>query len=172
MSVVDVEALGQELSPEEIEAEDGQVEAKEIDNVNSPFAHMLNNLVSGGGRQGKRVEGATFNNFPVSNSTNFFPRSQRGRPRHPNCGGRVPVRAELRGAPRSLSRGGGAIHRPGVPAGRPVPVLLTGDIPAKLSSASTYFYFVHFQDPPFAFEWKRASELSSEPKLFEAGTVV
>ncbi len=26
------------------------------------------------------------------------------------------------------------------------------------------------QDPPFAFEWKRASELSDEPKLFEAGT--
>ncbi len=29
---------------------------------------------------------------------------------------------------------------------------------------------VSLQDPPFAFEWKRASDLSSEPKLFEAGT--
>ncbi len=32
--------------------------------------------------------------------------------------------------------------------------------------ASLYFS----QDPPFAFEWKRASELSEDPKLFEAGT--
>ena len=25
------------------------------------------------------------------------------------------------------------------------------------------------KDPPFAFEWKRASELSDDPKLFEGG---
>lgn len=51
MSVVNIEDLEAELSPEEIEASE-QIEAKEVDNVNSPFAHMLNNLMSGGGRQG------------------------------------------------------------------------------------------------------------------------
>ncbi len=51
MSVVDVEGL--ELEPEEVEAADATVEAKEVDAVHSPFSHMLNNLVSGGGRQGR-----------------------------------------------------------------------------------------------------------------------
>ncbi len=51
MSVVDVKCLEEELSPEDIENSE-QVEPKHVDNVNSPFSHLLNNLVSGGGRQG------------------------------------------------------------------------------------------------------------------------
>lgn len=45
MSVITEEALEQlELSPEEVEEQD-YVEPKEIDNVNSPFAHMMANLL-------------------------------------------------------------------------------------------------------------------------------
>ncbi len=51
MSVITLDDLEQEISPEEIEECD-QVQEKVVDNVNSPFAHLLNNLVSGGGRQG------------------------------------------------------------------------------------------------------------------------
>ncbi len=39
------------LDPDEVESCEA-VEPKEVSNVNSPFAHMLNNLISGGGRQG------------------------------------------------------------------------------------------------------------------------
>ena len=52
MTTITLEELEQELSPEEIE-ESEQVEPKEIDNKNSPFAHMLANLLEGGGRQAR-----------------------------------------------------------------------------------------------------------------------
>ena len=55
MSVVNVEGLD-EASPEEIEAEEAAIEPKQIDNQNSPFAHMLNNLIAGGGRQGETCD--------------------------------------------------------------------------------------------------------------------
>ena len=55
MSVItadDLEQVSQELSPEEVDECD-MVEPKQIDNVNSPFAHMMANLLQGGGRQGR-----------------------------------------------------------------------------------------------------------------------
>lgn len=52
MSVITEDDLNAELGPEEVEAAE-QVEAKQVDNVHSPFAHMMANLLQGGGRQGK-----------------------------------------------------------------------------------------------------------------------
>ena len=48
-SVLTKEELEQELSPEEIEEQDACL-GQEVKEVDSPFSHLLSNLLSGGGR--------------------------------------------------------------------------------------------------------------------------
>jgi hypothetical protein len=43
------EELDQEYSPEDIEDAE-QIEPKQLENVNSPFAFLLSNMLTGGGR--------------------------------------------------------------------------------------------------------------------------
>ena len=42
--------LNAEVSPEDIEGVDANLEAEHVDEAQNPFAHLLKNLLSGGGR--------------------------------------------------------------------------------------------------------------------------
>ena len=54
MTTINLDDLTAEVSPEEVEEAESGIEAKEVDTQHSPFAHLMSNLLQGGGRQRKQ----------------------------------------------------------------------------------------------------------------------
>ena len=54
MTTINLDDLTAEVSPEEVEEAEAGIEPKEVDVQHSPFAHLMSNLLQGGGRQRKQ----------------------------------------------------------------------------------------------------------------------
>ena len=54
MTTINLEDLTAEVSPEEVEEAESGIESKEVDQQHSPFAHLMSNLLQGGGRRRKQ----------------------------------------------------------------------------------------------------------------------
>jgi len=121
-----------ELSPEEVEENDGNCEVLESSKVDNPFSNMLSNLLSGGGRTRRQriIDGEIDSNNPAVSNGKLCDQDFE----------------ELRNA---CLESGELFTDPEFPP----------------DDQSLFFS----KDPPFAFEWKRASELSDNPRLFEGG---
>ena len=54
MTTINLDDLTAEVSPEEVEEAESGIESKEVDQQHSPFAHLMSNLLQGGGRRRKQ----------------------------------------------------------------------------------------------------------------------
>ena len=54
MTTINLDDVTAEVSPEELEEAETGIEPKEVDTQHSPFAHLMSNLLQGGGRQRKQ----------------------------------------------------------------------------------------------------------------------
>ena len=54
MTTINLEDLTAEVSPEEVEEAESGIESKEVDQQHSPFAHLMSNLLQGGGKRRKQ----------------------------------------------------------------------------------------------------------------------
>lgn len=131
-SVLSKEEMEQEISPEEVEEQEA-CDSKQVGSVNSPFAHMLANMMNGGGRSRRsRVAGGEIDTAENPTVVNGMLCEQNFEDLRQQC----------------LDSGE-----------------LFTDPEFPPDDQTLYFS----QDPPFAFEWKRPSELSDNPQLFEGG---
>ena len=163
---------GAELTQEEVEENDANCETKESSRVNFSFRNALSNLFSGGGRtRRQKIAGSTIDNVHligllmkalmlgwehhrIYHWTIFYcicllADGEIDPPDNPTVSGGNLCDQDFYELRASCLESGELFVDPEFPP----------------DDQSLYFS----QDPPFAVEWKRASEISDDPRLFEGG---